>query len=131
MRNHIRRMTLPAFFAAMTLCGCGRDEPQVAFETVMCRSPAGDRTAKRIFKWKFDTVRESVLAALPASGDIAMDDLITSVEAGYSEAMIDSLVDVRDCIRTVVLELEVRGEIERVSDSDRPLPERICRASAK
>ena len=131
MSQYARRMALCVLCAMAMLAGCGDDGPQPVHETVMCRSPAGDRTAKHILKWKFDTVRESVLAVLPASGDIARDDLITAVESGYSEAMKDSLGDVRDCIQTVMLELEVREEIERVHGSSETPSDRIRRASPK
>jgi hypothetical protein len=121
-RKYFHLITLLLLFCVLPGCS---DKPQPAFETIICRSPSGDRTAKHVFKWRFDTVRESVLKTLSQHDDMTLKKLVAVLNSEYSQEMRDSLQDVRGCIETVVLEMEARGEIERLPASSEALPERV------
>ena len=93
-------------------------------EKVACRTPAEGRSGvTRIPKWKFDAVRAAILSAL-GDGDMAFSDLNAGVRQHLSEEDYHRLGSLGWHVTTVKLEMEVRGEIERLDGSG---PQRIRR----
>ena len=83
-------------------------------ERVACRTPAEGRDGvTNIPAWKFDAVRAAILAAL-ADGPILYKDLNAAVSARLDEETLANLGKLGWHVVTVKLELEVRGEIERL-----------------
>ena len=87
-------------------------EPRVA-----CRTPADGRDGvTNIPEWKFEAVRGAILASLQ-DGPIAFKDLREAVRARLSGDVLSTLGSLGWHVTTVKLELEVRGEVERVADA--------------
>ena len=80
---------------------------------VACRTPAEGRDGgTNIPKWKFDAIRQTILAIL-AEGDIAWSDLPDAVAKRLTDEELANLGNVGWHVVSVKLELEVRGEILR------------------
>ena len=87
-------------------------------EKVACRTPAEGRNgATNIPKWKFDAVRAAILDA--AAAPVAFADLPEAVEARLAPADRERLGSLGWHVTTVKLELEVRGELERLPGGGR------------
>jgi len=83
-------------------------------EKISCRTPAEDRAGvTNIPKWKYDEVSQAILSVLER-GDIAFSDLRDAVMAELSSETLENLGSVSWHVTTVKLEMEVRGEIERM-----------------
>ncbi|WP_415404602.1 DUF6958 family protein [Tateyamaria sp. SN3-11] len=83
-------------------------------ERVACRTPAEGRDGvTNIPAWKFEAVRSAILGAL-ADGPILYKDLNAAVGARLDEETLANLGKLGWHVVTVKLELEVRGEIERL-----------------
>ncbi|MEL7257971.1 MAG: hypothetical protein AAFN80_09025 [Pseudomonadota bacterium] len=81
---------------------------------VACRTPAEGRDGvTNIPEWKFDAVRSAILDAL-RNGDIAFKNLKDAVAARLSNDKLKRLGSLGWHTTTVKLELEVRGELERL-----------------
>jgi hypothetical protein len=93
---------------------------------VECRTPTPGKKPKRIDRWKFDAVRRAILAILPRRGEgVLFTDLTGLVKEKLAEDELAKLGTPMWYVTTVKLELEVRGEIQRVKDLT---PQRLLRA---
>lgn len=88
-----------------------------------CRTPAAEGSTN-IPEWKFDAVRAAILDAL-ADGPILNKDLKDKVGARMDATTLETLGKLGWHVVTVKLELEVRGEVERLKGS----PLRIQKAA--
>ena len=89
---------------------------------VTCRTPNPGRSGTTaIPQWKFDAVRSAICTAL-ADGPVPFRDLPDAVKAEMNADDLNRLGSLGWHVTTVKLELEVRGEIERLV---RPGPQRI------
>ncbi|MBY5933139.1 hypothetical protein KUV51_09045 [Tateyamaria omphalii] len=83
-------------------------------DKVACRTPAEGRDGvTSIPTWKFDAVRGAILGALE-EGPILYKDLNTAVQARLDDQTLADLGKLGWHVVTVKLEMEVRGEIERL-----------------
>lgn len=83
-------------------------------DKVACRSPAlGSHGITRIPAWKYDLVRAHILHILK-NGPQVYNDVRDAVGARLTEDEAHSLGKLGWHVITVKLEMEVRGEIERV-----------------
>jgi hypothetical protein len=97
-----------------------------ALDKVECRTPTPGKQPKRIDRWKFDAVRRAILAVLPRTGGgVLFTDVTDLVKAELTADELAGLGAPMWYVTTVKLELEVRGEIQRVKDST---PQRLLRA---
>ncbi len=91
---------------------------------VICRTPTPGRKSTRIDPWKFVRVRNIILAVLsehPAGVQFSqLPDLVT---AHMSDDEAGQIGSINWYTTTVKLELEVRGEIRRLSGSG---PQRLA-----
>lgn len=102
------------------LAGCGSTPtPQPAHEEVLCRAPLGHRTARRVFRWKFDVLQATIQKHLEQQDSVASQDLLKVASESFSPEMMESLGDVSAALLLVLLELETRGTIERLPFDDR------------
>ena len=85
---------------------------------VECRTPTGRRPPTRIFKWKFDRIQKAILDELQVDGiDIEYSELARRVEAKIPKEEAARIGRIPWFVEVVALELEVRGELERVVSS--------------
>ena len=85
----------------------------MAEDKVPCRTPAEGRDGvTNVPKWKFNLLRDAILAI--AAQPLAFKDLAPLVGERLSDADRERLGSLAWHVTTVKLELEVRGEIERL-----------------
>ena len=95
-------------------------------DRVLCQTPTPGKTGTRIARWKYDVMRRAVLAALPADGPgIPFAELPALVEQALDRDTRERPGSISWYTTTVKLDLEVRGEIERVVGSH---PQRLRRS---
>jgi hypothetical protein len=88
---------------------------QHAEEHVLCHTPTPNKKPIRILRWKYDLVREAILAALPVEPEsIVFTDLPGMVERRLSSEDLSRLGSVSWYTTVVKLDMEVKGEIERL-----------------
>lgn len=100
-----------------------------ADDRVTCRTPKTGGQPTRILRWKFDAMRDAILASVSTEEE---GTPFRELRAGISAALDRSLDANRRAefgsvgwyLMTVKLELEVRGEIERVPGAS---PQRLRR----
>jgi hypothetical protein len=87
---------------------------------ILTRHPEPGKSGVNVAKKKYDLMRETILEAIRARGEIALQDLLEDVEqrlAGRFDGSIPWYVI------TIKLDLEARGLIERIPGSK---PQRVC-----
>ena len=90
---------------------------------MICRSPNGLRDSKSIYEWKFDRIREVVLELLPEDEEpVSYMLLRKEAEQQFGGRESKAIGKVLWHVDTVVLEMEVRGELERVGETKPPMP---------
>lgn len=98
-------------------------------EKVLCRTPTPGKKPTQIAKAKFDLVRKAILRLLPSRGNgLTFAELVDQVEAELTPQEREFLGSISWYAITVKLELEVRGEIERVEGSK---PQRLRRSISR
>lgn len=89
----------------------------MADDKVLCETPTPGKKGTRIPKWKYDAVRRAILRAVPRTGSgLPFKALSAAVAANLEPEERRRLGSVTWHTVTVKLDLEVRGEIERVPD---------------
>jgi hypothetical protein len=94
-------------------------------EQALCETPTPGKKPTRIPRWKYNLLRTAILAAVP-SGELGVEfrGLAELVEPQISPEELERLGSVAWHTTTVNLDLEVKGEIERVPESN---PQRLRR----
>ena len=96
------------------------DEPKV-----LCKTPTPGKQGTRIPKWKYDSVRAAIRKAVPkGAGGVALRSLPALVKKHLPAEHRKNLGSVSWHFICVKLDLEVRGELERIRGSS---PQRIRR----
>lgn len=94
-------------------------------ERISCRTPAPGKQPTTIPRWKFDLLRKHLLAMVPASQPgIPTRQLPALIKTRLSTKELDALGSVHWHVTKVKLELEVRGELERIAGVS---PQRMIR----
>jgi hypothetical protein len=97
-------------------------------EKVLCRTPTQGKKPTSIAREKFDPIRRAILKVLKANGaGTLFVDLPELVEEELSPTERNIVGSLPWIVTTVKLELEVRGEIRRLSGS----PQRLLKATSK
>lgn len=87
-------------------------------DKVVCATPTPGKQPTRIDRWKYDVVREQILAIVDERPEgVLFKQLPQLVQQRISPADRDKLGSLMWYVTTVKLDLEVRGEIERVAKS--------------
>mgnify|MGYP000224061514 CR=1 FL=1 len=95
------------------IVGCGSRIPEEE-EKVACRSPKGKVIAK-LERWKFDRIRQTILDTLPADGSpLDFLEVTKGVSERIPEREAKRIGKIPWFVETVALEMEVRGELQRV-----------------
>ncbi len=94
-------------------------------DRIQTRHPDPARQAPRIPRWKYDAVRSALLDAVPAEDSgIAFADLPGAVRQSVGADTLERLGSVNWHVTVVKLDLEARGELERVPGAR---PQRVRR----
>lgn len=94
-------------------------------DKVVCETPTPGKQPVRIARWKYDLVRSAILAVVPADEcGVEFSRLPGLVEGQLSASDLEKLGSASWYTTTVKLDLEVKGEIERVPGSR---PQRLRR----
>jgi hypothetical protein len=87
-------------------------------EKVVVETPTPGKQPTRIDRWKYDLVRFAILSVMPSDKyGMEFNDLPQMVEAQLSEDDLKRLGSVSWYTTTVKLDMEVKGEIERIPAS--------------
>jgi hypothetical protein len=98
-------------------------------DKVVCRTPTPDRKPTRIARDRFDLVRRAILRVVPRTGEgVRFADLPDLVEGELTPQEVERVGSIPWNVTTVKLELEVRGELERVPG---PGPQRLRRTAKR
>ena len=93
---------------------------------VLCQTPTPDKKGTRILKWKYDLIRSAILTVIPQDEfGIPFKDLPKLIKGMLNEEDLEQLGSLGWYTTTVKLDLEVRGEIERIP---RVKPQRLRRS---
>jgi len=108
-------LTLILLLVTVALAGCSR-QPIVTSEKIECHSPNKADYSVKVHKWKFDIVRERILevvgSAKPAEG-IGWEAIVKQTSSKFTEEEAKRMGKVKWFVKTVMLELEYRKELER------------------
>jgi GNAT superfamily N-acetyltransferase len=92
---------------------------------VMCKTPTPGKQGVNIDRWKYDLVREAILKAVPNSKTgVPFKELHKAVRKNMTPGNAKKVGSMSWYTTTVKLDLEVRGEIERVPGAT---PQRLRR----
>ena len=92
-------------------------------DKVLCETPTPGKKPTRIDRWKYDLVRSTILASVPADQQgVEFRQIAELVEAQLSPNDLENLGSVSWYTTTVKLNLEVKGDIERIPGSN---PQRL------
>ncbi len=84
-------------------------------DKVLCETPSPGKQPTRIERWKYDLLRSAILAELPEKGEgVPFQELAGRIQSRISPAELERLGSIGWYTTTVKLDLEVKGEIERV-----------------
>ena len=98
-----------------------------AEDKVLCETPTPGKQPTRIARWKYDLVRSAILAAVPADEQgLEFNKLPELVEGQLSPNDLENLGSVSWYTTTIKLDLEVKGDIERIPGSN---PQRLSRVN--
>lgn len=87
-------------------------------DKVICETPTPGKKPTRIARWKYDLVREAILAVVPADDQgVEFNQLPKLVEGQLREGDLKRLGSVSWYTKTVKLDMEIKGEIERIPGS--------------
>ncbi len=97
-------------------------------DKVECRTPTPGKKPTRIDRSKFETMRRAILRVTPRKDGVLFSELPGLVEGELTPKQLDGIGSLMWYLTTVKLELEVRGEIERVPGSG---PQRLVRSAKR
>jgi hypothetical protein len=90
-----------------------------------CRTPTPGRKPTNIPTWKFEKLRKAILRHTPkVPPGVAFVELFDRVAEEFSEEETAEIGSISWHVTTVKLEMEVRGELQRVAQST---PQRLIR----
>ena len=93
---------------------------------IVCETPSPGKQPTRIRKWKYDMVRDAILRAVPdGDGGVEFRHLPDLVESHLLASELQRLGSLSWYVTTVKLDMEVKGELERIPGSR---PQRLRKA---
>lgn len=102
---------------------------RMAEDRIECRTPTPGKKPTRIARAKFDRIREAIQRVVPVRGEgVPFGELTDLVEGDLTPGEIARIGSLMWYVTTVKLELEVRGELERVPG---PGPQRLRRVAKR
>jgi hypothetical protein len=87
-------------------------------DKVLCRTPTPGKQPTCIDRWKYDLIREAILVVVPSSEQgIEFRDLPALIEQQLDPGESANLGSISWYTTTVKLDMEVRGDLERIPGS--------------
>jgi len=84
-------------------------------EKVLCETPTPGKQPTRIDRWKYDLLRSAILAILREEEQgLSFQEVAGRIQSRLSPAELEQLGSLGWYTTTVKLDLEVKGEIERI-----------------
>ncbi len=101
-------------------------------DRVVCATPTPGKAPTRILRWKYDAMRRAIRHVIVSAGSrgATLEDLVQEVPAKLTETERADLASVSWHVTTVKLDLEVKGEIQRVSGATPVRHVRVLRDAA-
>jgi hypothetical protein len=98
-------------------------------DKVVCRTPTPGKKATRLAKEKFDLVRRAILRVTPRQGQgVCFWEIPRLIKQELTPSELRTIGSLMWHVTVVKLEMEVRGELERVPDRQ---PQHLRRTSAR
>lgn len=88
-------------------------------ETILCETPTSGKAPTRIPKWKYDVVRDAIIAVLTEEQEIFFTDLSEKVSARLSNEDKAHLGSIAWHVTTVKLHMETKGALQRLPGKGR------------
>ena len=89
-----------------------------SYDKVLCQTPTPGKQPTRIDRWKYNLVHSAILAVIPTDDQgIGFRELPGLVEENINPADLEKLGSVSWYTTTVKLDMEVKGELERIPGS--------------
>jgi len=88
-------------------------------EKFICKTPTPGKAPTRIPKWKYDAVRNAIIAVLRDEGEVFFTDLPEKAAARISDEDRNDLGSVAWHVTTVKLHMETEGELRRLPGKGR------------
>jgi len=108
---------LTAIITIAMLMGCGDSVTEAVDEVVRCRSLPGDRTAKNVDAWKYDAIHDSMQLIDPGVDGLTIAQLTKRLAQTPKANLKAEIMDFEQVAEYVLLEMEVRGELVRMTNS--------------
>jgi len=87
-------------------------------DKVVCQTPTQGKQPTRIDRWKYDLVHSTILAVIPTNYQgVEFRELPGLVEEHINPADLEKLGSVSWYTTTVKLDMEVKGDLERIPGS--------------
>lgn len=84
-------------------------------ERIVCKTPTPGKQPTRILKWKYDLVRDKILAIVDQNPEgVSFKDLPGLVGSKLTSEEVQRLGSISWYVTTVKLHMEVEGDIERI-----------------
>jgi hypothetical protein len=92
-------------------------------EKVLCETPTPGKQPTRIDRWNYDLVHSAIITVIPSNEEgLAFRDLPGLVEQKLKPKDLEKLGSISWYTTTVKLDMEVKGELERIPGSN---PQRL------
>lgn len=88
-------------------------------EKVLCKTPTPGKTPTRIPKWKYDIIRDAIIAILRDEEEIYFTDLPEKASARISDENRKDIGSMAWHVTTVKLHMETEGELRRLPGKGR------------
>ncbi|MBL8560058.1 MAG: hypothetical protein JNM47_15140 [Hyphomonadaceae bacterium] len=110
----------------------GRRPLRSSEDRVVCATPSPGKAPTRILRWKYEALRRAIRQVIVGAGSrgATLEDLVREVPAKLTDAERADLGSISWHVTTVKLDLEVKGEIQRVSGATPARHVRVLRDAA-
>ena len=88
-------------------------------DKILCKTPTPNKKPVKIDKWKYDTIKSTILKVVPKVGTgqgVLFKELTRRVEVLLTPEQIEQLGSINWHTTCVRLDMEIKGELTRVKD---------------
>ncbi|MBT5018469.1 MAG: hypothetical protein HON04_06965 [Planctomicrobium sp.] len=108
-------------FLTMLVVGCGDSVIESVDEVVRCRSLPGDRAARPLEAWKYELISQTASQIEFGDKGLTLPQIKKRLRQIPDENLPQEIEDFDQSVEYVILEMEVRGELSRLSELDAEL----------
>lgn len=117
IHSKLSQMICVAFFT-MSVVGCGGSVIESVDEVVRCRSLPGDRAARPLEAWKYELVSQTAAQIEFGDKGLTLPQINKRLRQLPGENLPQEIEDFDQSVEYVILEMEVRGILKRLSGID-------------